>query len=621
VGDDILNQTLAQSWAQRCIDPRGLAHRQTIRAEPPPPTEVRLPSLLEASDGPPEVELGEVLGHGGMGVVYAATQTVMRRTVAVKVLPKGGGHPNDAQQLLREGRVTGLLEHPNIVPVHNLGRDGDGRPVIVMKRVGGTPWSRILSQIPAAERLHPDFLRKHIGILKQVASALHFAHTTGIIHRDVKPDNVMIGSFGEVYVVDWGIAVSTADQHVAGVPRASAVRSIEGTPVYMAPEMAAGAGELIGIRSDVYLLGATLHEVLTGTPPHDGDDIRDVLEHAFSCPTPSYDADVPAELSAIIQQAMARMPEDRYGAVNEMAGALDGFLRHWSSLELCVEGEHRAEELASIDATADEAMVEQLFHEARFAFDQALRGWTGNRRAEQGRRRLLERMARFELRRSAPRAAQSLLRQLDAPPPALEARVNEAVEHLEALERDDDAAFGIRDRSRRIFLGTASWVTTCFAAGYLTRSGVFVVTHHHLAIYGLGFLLVSIISVYTSRSTLLASVKNRAVTLTSLLVFATGCAAWPILGSLGLTMPQTTATMTLVNGSFWATLLPQLGRSWLPVPLGHWLAAYVIWQVPSYHFELFGLVPAVAMIVAAIWTQRLALREDAASLPGSRTGP
>jgi len=614
----ILHQTLAQSWAQRCIDPAGLAHHETIRAVVPSPAVEPLPALLEAEGGrAPAVELGEMLGHGGMGVVYAATQTVMRRTVAVKVLPAEGAGPTDAQQLLREGRVTGLLEHPNVVPVHSMGRDTKGRPAIVMKRIDGTPWSRVIGELSASERLGAAFLREHLGILQQVARALHFAHSAGIIHRDVKPDNVMLGSFGEVYVVDWGIAVSTSDRHVAGVPRASSVRHIEGTPVYMAPEMAAGAGELLGVTSDVYLLGATLHEVLTGKPPHDADDIRDVLEHAFTSPTPSYPPEVPAELATILQRAMARMPEDRFESAHELVEAVDAFLLHWSSLELCLEGEHRTTELVTIASTAEEDEVERLFHEARFAFDQALRSWTLNERAQKGRRRLLERMIRFELQRGAVRAAQSLLRQHDTPPANLETRVVKAVEHLVALERDDDPAFGLKERSRRVYLGVASWLTTCLLAGYLSRSGIFVIEHRHLALYGVSFLLGSFASVYVARDKLLANLKNRTVTLTSVLVFAVGCVAWPMLGAFGLDMPQTTMVMAVVNGAFWVVLVLHFGRSWLAVPLSHAAVPIAAWLFPRYHFELFGVFTSVGMLVAAHRMQNDAMR--AAAAPSSRT--
>ncbi len=613
----ILHQTLAQTWAQRCIEPSGLAHHETVRAVVPAEEPDRLPTLLEAEgDGAPAVELGEVLGHGGMGVVYAATQTVMRRTVAVKVLPAEGAGPTDAQQLLREGRVTGLLEHPNVVPVHNMGADREGRPVIVMKRIHGTPWSQVLENIPVSERLGADFLREHLGILQQVASALHFAHSTGIIHRDVKPDNVMIGAFGEVYVVDWGIAVSTSDRHVAGVPRASSVRHIEGTPVYMAPEMAAGAGELLGVASDVYLLGATLHQVLMGKAPHDADDIRDVLEHAFTSPTPSYPDEVPPELAQVLQKAMARMPEDRFGSAAELAEAIDAFLLHFSSNELCLEGERRTTELVTVAGSAEEADVERLFHEARFAFDQALRSWVDNERAKKGRRRLLERMVRFELHRGAARAAKSLLRQHDDVPPTLATRVEQAVEHLEALERDDDLTFGLKERSRRVYLGVASWATTCFVAGYVTRSGIFVIQHRHLAIYGLGFLLVSFASIYAGRRTLLANLTNRTVTLTSVLVFAAGSVEWPLLGSFGLDMPQTTMAMALINGAFWATLVLHFGRSWLAVPISHVAVTVAAWFLPRFHFEIFGGVTSIGMLIAAWGMRRDALRSIA--VPSSR---
>ncbi len=194
-----LQETLAQTWVQRRIELPDIALRETAIATPAGQAQGSLPHLLHAPGGEvPPFELGQVLGEGGMGIVFEAVQTSLERTVAVKTLRPHAGQPDDALQLLREGRVTGLLEHPNVVPVHTLGRDSDGRPLIVMKRIDGTPWSSSIAGVTVEERTSAAFLREHLGVLLQVAGALHFAHTVGILHRDVKPDNVMIGAFGEV---------------------------------------------------------------------------------------------------------------------------------------------------------------------------------------------------------------------------------------------------------------------------------------------------------------------------------------------------------------------------------------------------------------------------------------
>ena len=162
--------------------------------------------LIEAADDGSQapLQLGAVLGEGGMGVVREARQVALDRQVAVKVPHADFNQTMSAALMLREAKVTGALEHPNVVPVHALGRDRIGRPLIIMRRIDGKTWASTLAQTPAPERYSDEYLRAQLGILKQVAMAVHFAHDKGIIHRDIKPENIMLGAFGEVYVADWG---------------------------------------------------------------------------------------------------------------------------------------------------------------------------------------------------------------------------------------------------------------------------------------------------------------------------------------------------------------------------------------------------------------------------------
>ncbi|MCA9623548.1 MAG: protein kinase [Myxococcales bacterium] len=616
-GREILGETLAQTWAQRAITPKGLdgrplASRETARAE----TMVAPSQALGGAQLPPSVaaaiELGEVLGEGGMGVVYEARQLDLGRKVAVKMLRGEADQPQQAAELLREGRVTGLLEHPNVVPVHTLGRDEADRPLIVMKRIVGRPWASFLAKVTPEERHSTAFLRDNLAILQQVASALRFAHSMGVLHRDIKPDNVMIGAFDEVYLVDWGIACSLSDRHIPSVPRASGVRHIEGTPVYMAPEMAAAAGELLGPASDVYLLGATLHELLTGEPPHLRDDIRDVLEHAFASEPPRYGPDVPAELGAIAQRAMARNPYDRFESAAAFAEAIDAFLLHWSSHELCLEGERRATALEAIRREdGREAEVETLFHEARFAFAQALRGWPENERAEAGRVRLLEQMIAFELRRGAPRAARALLSQLPSAKAELEERVTAAVERQDTIEREADPGLGIQERLKRIYFGATVWTIVAVAAGISSRTGFFVVTHRHIGIVGAAFAVGSILSMIGWRRAMLLSAANRTISITAFVVFLYAVVMWPLLGALGVSMPATTPVIALGVGALWVAPIAYVGRDWAPVPLGHLLIAPLTWLLPAYHFEIFGVVSGAAHLWAAVRMRRSAAANKA----------
>ncbi|MBM4362816.1 MAG: serine/threonine protein kinase, partial [Deltaproteobacteria bacterium] len=204
------------------------------------------------------LRLERTLGEGGMGVVRLATQASMGRAVAVKTLRPGAADDLAALRLLREAWVAGQLEHPNVLPVYDVTLDEHGTPQVVMKRIDGVDLATLLAD-PAAlrERAGGDPTAFHLRVLMQVASALHFAHDRGILHRDVKPENVMLGRFDEVYVVDWGIAVSLRDDQDPRLPRVAEATDLAGTPAYLAPEMLEGDPSRLGPWTDVYLLGAT----------------------------------------------------------------------------------------------------------------------------------------------------------------------------------------------------------------------------------------------------------------------------------------------------------------------------------------------------------------------------
>src|SRR5690606_32209693 len=204
------------------------------------------------------------LAEGGMGVIKLAEQGALRREVAVKTLRDTFLDDNFIARLKREARVTGLVEHPNIVPIYSLQVDERGSPLMVMKRIEGVAW-RALIRNPAhpSKLVDPaDPLGFHLNVLMKVADAVHYAHSRGILHLDLKPDNVMIGFFNDVYLVDWGVAVSTREEHRGFLPMADEVSEVLGTPAYIAPEMVDVANQPLTIKTDVYLLGAVLHEVL-----------------------------------------------------------------------------------------------------------------------------------------------------------------------------------------------------------------------------------------------------------------------------------------------------------------------------------------------------------------------
>src|SRR5262245_22877757 len=237
-------------------------------------------------------ELLEAVGHGGMGEVFRARDPALGRDLAVKVLlPRLRGRPEVEARFLREARVTGSLQHPGIVPVHNLGRLPDGRLYFTMKLVRGQTLAQLLAQAPA-ER--PGEL---LGVFEKVCQAVAYAHSKRVIHRDLKPANVMVGRFGEVQVLDWGLAKllpapeATEPAGSGGdslLPLGPAGEGLEmsragwalGTPGFMPPEQACGRLSLVDERADVFSLGAILCVLLTGQPPQAGGDGEEMLLRA-----------------------------------------------------------------------------------------------------------------------------------------------------------------------------------------------------------------------------------------------------------------------------------------------------------------------------------------------------
>jgi serine/threonine protein kinase len=277
------------------------------------------------------LDMERTIGEGGMGIVRLATQRSLGRKVAVKTLRPDVKSEAATLRLLREAWVTGTLEHPNIVPVYDLGLGEDGSPIIVLKRIEGVEWGAVMHDAAVASERYgaADLLEHNLRILIQLCNAVSLAHARGVLHRDLKPENVMIGSFGEVYLVDWGIAVSLRPDPLGRLPLAAEQSEMAGTPCYMAPEMLGALGALTE-RTDVYLLGAILHEILTKKPPHNGSFkqiVGSILMSSFT-----YDADAPRELAEIAQRAMRRPPEDRFASTEELRLRLEWYLRHRGSL-------------------------------------------------------------------------------------------------------------------------------------------------------------------------------------------------------------------------------------------------------------------------------------------------
>ncbi|MEM9072159.1 MAG: bifunctional serine/threonine protein kinase/MFS transporter [Myxococcota bacterium] len=423
------------------------------RREPAPSVKV-LDQLREASEARLVVE-DELLGKGGMSLVHLGTQKALGRKVAVKG-PKPDAGSAEAAELLREAWITGQLEHPHVMPVYDLALK-EGRPLIVLKRIEGMSWADLVRDADAVRTRFAieDVLGWQLQTFMQVCNAIHYAHSRGIVHRDIKPANVMIGGFGEVYVTDWGIAISENDDSYDPAIFA-------GTPVYMAPEMV--LGQRVDARTDVYLLGATLHEILTGRPPHLAPSIPEIAQKALSPDPPALPESVPHDLAAICRRCLKLDPSDRYENAEDVRRALARYLERRSSLALA---ESSLADLKKLEAAVEDALeapeeryanVYDLFGACRFGFRAALRTWPDNPEARDGLRRAISVMIELEIARLNARGAEILLDELENPPPELRQRVAEALEEraaaqqqvraLAAFRAELDPAIGRRGRFR-----------------------------------------------------------------------------------------------------------------------------------------------------------------------------
>ena len=390
------------------------------------------------------LSLDNVIGKGGMGVVRLGTQLTLGRQVAVKTLRSELRNDQASTlKLLREGWVTGALEHPNVIPVHDVQLDETGSPMVIFKCVEGVQWADLMHDAGAIEQRFGsrDALGWNLQILMQVCNAVSFAHSRGIVHRDVKPENVMIGAFGEVYLVDWGIAVSLLDDESGRLPLASDEHSMAGTPCYMAPEMLGRRDMTLSERTDIYLLGAILYDIVTGSCPHRGATAMAVVYSIIES-EPRLDKSVPEELASIVRKAMQQQPGGRYASADEFRQAISDFLLHRNSNELTEETRQRLAQLTTALAGSDSRRPDEqrlrtykLFGECGFGFREALRMWPDNPGAKEGLRQAIQGMIGYELSQGDPGSAAILLAQLEEQPQEL----SDAVAHAQMEKAAEEA--------------------------------------------------------------------------------------------------------------------------------------------------------------------------------------
>ena len=305
--------------------------------------------------GAPRFEDEGEVARGGMSSIRRVVDLRLARREAMKLLELGEDAGPDKgaraiQRFMEEARITGQLDHPNIVPIYDLGLAADGAPAfITMKLVEGESFGDWLDRLGGA-RLTPESLEQAIQILVKVCDAVSFAHGRGVIHCDIKPANIMVGSYGQVYLMDWGLAITTPRYAQGAVkgwsPRPLKPGTIAGSPAYMSPEQANGLVDQIDERTDVFGLGATLYRVLTGVSLYSEKTVVATVQRARSgnpwhCQAVAGDVRLPPELCRITMKALATRKEDRYPTAEAFKADLERFLRGggWLEEQTFVEGD------------------------------------------------------------------------------------------------------------------------------------------------------------------------------------------------------------------------------------------------------------------------------------------
>ncbi|MCA9539513.1 MAG: SUMF1/EgtB/PvdO family nonheme iron enzyme [Myxococcales bacterium] len=299
--------------------------------------------LPDLHNDPSRYVLGEEIARGGMGRIVKAVDQNIDRTVAMKLLIKGKDEQIGMQlRFTEEAQITGQLQHPNIVPVYDLGTDREGQVFFTMKLVKGRTLRDILRDLRRSDvEIEKQFTRARlINAFQQVCMGIAYAHSRGVVHRDLKPSNVMFGDFGEVLVMDWGLAkILRREEDADGKVKshreqlsrwATRHGEVIGTPGYMPPELALGQLDDVDERSDVYSLGAVLYEILTLRPPYTGRDARAIIrkmlrERVIPPRKRAPSRNIPAELEEICIRCLSKDIGQRYGSVLDLHKAIEEF--------------------------------------------------------------------------------------------------------------------------------------------------------------------------------------------------------------------------------------------------------------------------------------------------------
>lgn len=415
---------------------------------------------------PKELNVHDVLGEGGMGIVYRGVQSHPEREVAIKRLKHQSAYMRLA--LYREAMITGTLSHPTIIPIHALNLTGADAPEVVMKKIEGNTILELIASMHAKENADDSdiSLRRLLNVLRQVCNGLEYAHSKGIIHRDIKPENIMVCAFGEVYILDWGIAVCDLDLPVFP-------HGLVGTPSYMAPEMLSGNPNEVDARTDVFLLGATLHHILTGEVRNKGDMLDDVLDSIEAADPFSYGAEVPEILASIANQACHRDPEQRIQSPALFRTRIEEYLEYQQAFTVYDAAQKELSVLEQLVQYKDPSKrqrhaIQRHYNRCRFGFEHALEIWPHFRMAKRKLDQSKITMIEHHLARKKLDAVLPLMDEVESLPEHLRAEIEKlgmeqsTMQHELQLFREDQN----RKQSSALFR-SALLVGTCSSCAVL----------------------------------------------------------------------------------------------------------------------------------------------------------
>jgi serine/threonine protein kinase len=349
------------------------------------------------------------IGQGGFGQVDAATQLCFDRRVAIKRVRSDKGNVFAEQQLKEEAQLMGQLEHPAIPPVHIVGIDEENQIALVMKFIKGNSWLEILKRDHKkikGNKLPKWYLEKHLNYFLRIGEALDFAHKKSIIHRDIKPENVVIGEYGEVYLIDWGIACTLNKEmmfHGTGYA---------GTPCYAAPEMVVKK-PIWDVRSDVYLMGASLYQIMTSTPPHKGNNAQEVFTNIADKPTPALPDNFPSTLRMICGCAMSKNQEERYTSVYAMLEDVRYFLTQGELSELNIKATQDLDKVRELGKKSNKFSdeLDSIGARCRFRLEEINYRSPDNKKAQAQLRECLQLLTEDAVNKKRLAAARALLQQ------------------------------------------------------------------------------------------------------------------------------------------------------------------------------------------------------------------